>query len=91
MSEGTRERPECENAASLEGILVEIGSQMIDALGVPDHFQRVEVRLLWDNRYRANILVGSRRLSVEIRHIFFVIINGEGIIQDSLPKMERLY
>ena len=71
--------------------LVKIRQQVIDALGEPGDFQRVQVRHLWDNRYRANVLAEFNSLCIEILHSFFVTVDDEGAIVASLPKMKQLY
>lgn len=87
MAAGPRANPADEANVRLERILSKIRSQVVGTLGEQDCFQHIQVRRLWENRYRVNVLAGSSSLCVEILHSFFVISDDEGTILTSLPEM----
>lgn len=91
MAVGTPVNTTDDSAVRLEQVSAKIRKQITDVMGDPHDLRRVQVRLLWDNHYRANVLVGDSPTCVEIRHSFFVTIDGEGTILASIPAMERLY
>ena len=43
-----------------------IGKHVLRALGEPGNLLRVEVRRLWADHYRANVLVGASDVSVKV-------------------------
>jgi hypothetical protein len=51
---------------------------------------RVQVRPLWGNFYRVNVLVEEQTGSVKIPHSFFLEADGDGNIIESTPKIPRL-
>jgi hypothetical protein len=67
-----------------------IGSLVLSVLGEPAGLHRVQVRRLWDDHYRVNVLVGADASSVKIAHSYFLVV-GEGRIVESTPELTRLY
>ena len=76
-----RERETCECRNTL------IGEQVIHRLGQPDGLQRVQVRPLWQDHYRVNVLVGANAASALIAHSYFVEADADGNIIESTPKI----
>ena len=74
-----------------EALTTLIGEQVIQDLGRPGDLLRVQVRPLWANHYRANILVGVGITSARVAHSFFLTVDIDGAIIASSPKMARLY
>ena len=74
-----REMSECRNTL--------IGEQVIHTLGQPDGLQRVQVRPLWEDHYRVNVLVGADAASAMIAHSYFVEADADGNIIESTPKI----
>ena len=70
---------------------LEIGKQVMHALGHPANLYNVQVRPLWKGRYRVNILVGADATSVTCAQSYFVVTDGEGNIILSNPKITRQY
>jgi hypothetical protein len=64
-----------------------IGEQVIKALGHSDHVRTVQVRSLWSQHYRVNVLVGADAASAMIAHSYFVEADLEGNIIESTPKI----
>jgi hypothetical protein len=68
-----------------------IGDKVIHALGKPNGLQRVQVRQLWGECYRVNILIGSDIASAKISNSFFVVVDSEGKIVESTPQITRQF
>jgi hypothetical protein len=68
-----------------------IGEQVIRALGRPGGLQKVQVRPLWEDHYRVNVLVGADAASAKVAHSYFVVADGGGALVASTPQIERLY
>ena len=52
---------------------------------------RVQVRRVWGDNYRVNVLVGPDVVSFAIAHSFFLTADGDGKILSSCPTMARAY
>jgi hypothetical protein len=76
-----REREPCEGRNSL------IGKQVIHTLGRPEGLLGVQVRPLWQDHYRVNVLVGADAASAIIAHSYFVEADVDGNIIESTPKI----
>jgi hypothetical protein len=59
--------------------------QVMQALGELPNLFRLQVRPLWEGRFRANVYVGPDALSSRIVHSFFIITDDEGRIVESRP------
>jgi hypothetical protein len=68
-----------------------IGGHVLHALGEPGGLYQVEVRPLWQDHYRVNVLVGADAASVRVAHSFFLVTGGDGKILTSTPKITRQY
>jgi hypothetical protein len=68
-----------------------IGENVIDALGRPSGLQRVQVRQLWGECYRVNILIGSDVGSAKISKSFFVVVDSQGKIAESTPQITKQF
>jgi hypothetical protein len=68
-----------------------IGEQVIHSLGQPGDLVRVQVRPLWGNHYRVNVLTGADAVSVKIAHSYFLQADGEGKIVTSKPGITKTY
>ncbi len=64
---------------------------VLDMLGEPVDLREVQVRRLWPDRYRVNILVGVDAASVRIAHSFFLEANRDGDIVGSTPGITKQY
>lgn len=67
-----------------------VEEQVIHRLGKPVGVRDVQVRRLWENRYRVNVLVGENAASAKIANSYFVKADGNGNIVNSNPEMTRL-
>lgn len=66
-----------------------IAQQVLDALGQPENLQRVQIRPLWEGRYRVNILVGLDTNSARVASSYFLVVDGKGSIVTSTPSLTR--
>jgi hypothetical protein len=66
-----------------------IGDRVLLALGLPGNLHRVQVRRLWGDRYRVNVLVGEEVGSTRIAHSFFLVADRDGNIVESTPALTR--
>ena len=67
-----------------------IGEQVIHSLGKPDVLHDVQVRRLWEDRYRVNVVIGETA-SPKIANSYFVKTDSGGTIVDSSPKIKKQY
>ncbi len=68
-----------------------IGNFVLTTLGQPGDFQRVQVKQLWDDRFRVNVFVGVDSISAKVAHSFFLTADGAGTILTSTPAIKRHY
>jgi hypothetical protein len=66
-----------------------IADQLVHQLGRPAQLHTVQVRRLWQDYYRVNILVGADVASAKVAHSYFLKVDGDGNIIESTPKIER--
>ena len=74
-----------------EGREVLIGQQVIRALGEPSELLQVQVRELWERRYRLNVFVGPDAVAARVAHSFFLETDDNGNITESTPRITRQY
>jgi hypothetical protein len=82
---GGRENHESEELTAL------IGNHVLHALGLPGDLRRVQIRRLWENRYRVNVLVGIDVTTTKVAHSFFLVTDGEGNVSATSPAITRQY
>jgi hypothetical protein len=68
-----------------------IGERLIHTLGEPGDLIKVQVRPLWENYYRVNVLIGADAASVKVANSFFLQADGEGNIVLSTPTITKQY
>ena len=68
-----------------------IGEQVLHALGEPSDLLKVQARPLWEGTYRVNVFVGVNAASARIANSYFVVVDGDGNILESTPKVQRQY
>jgi hypothetical protein len=68
-----------------------IGEQVIHTLGAPGDLLKVQVRPLWENHYRVNVLIGGDAASARIANSYFVKADSDGNIGSSTPKITKQY
>ena len=75
----------------LEKLRAKIGDQVLHTLGQPGDFQRLQVRRLWKDRYRVNVLLGANFASAKVGYSYFVVADSDGNIIASNPIVTRKY
>ena len=69
----------------------EISKHVFQSLGQPGALQNLQVRHLWNDNYRVNVLVGSDAASANVAHSYFMTVDNDGSIISSSPSISRLY
>jgi hypothetical protein len=64
---------------------------VINLLGQPQDLHQVQVRHLWGDRYRVNVLLGPDSASVKVGHSYFLVADQEGNVLTSTPQIVRQY
>ena len=68
-----------------------IGDHVMRTLGQPSDLHRLQIRRLWKDHYRVNVLVGVDVVSTKVANSYFVVADGDGNIVRSNPKITREY
>jgi hypothetical protein len=68
-----------------------IGQHILHGLGQPGGLHAVQVRWLWGDHFRVNVLVGPDSTSVKVAHSYFLVADDDGRIVASTPTITRLY
>ena len=68
-----------------------IRGQVIRTLGTPGDLFDVQVRQLWDENYRVNVLVGGDATSTRVAHSYFLVVDVAGKILACTPEITRRY
>jgi hypothetical protein len=68
-----------------------IRARVLESLGRPGGLFRVSVAPLWDNNYRVNVMTGADATAVLIPHSYFVVVDDDGNILRSTPRLRREY
>jgi hypothetical protein len=68
-----------------------IREQVIHALGEPMDLRSVQVRKVWNDHYRVNVIVGESAGSVRVAHSYFLVVDSDGRLIGSTPKVTKLY
>jgi hypothetical protein len=74
-----------------EQLTTQIGNHVLHALGQPSALSRVQVRRLWENRYRVNVLVGTDVTTTKIAHSYFLVTDDDGNVKVTTPAITRQY
>ena len=68
-----------------------ISKQVMRTLGQPGDLHSVQVRYLWDDHYRVNVLVGADATSARVANSYYLVADSEGNIIASTPEITRQY
>jgi hypothetical protein len=68
-----------------------IRDQVIHALGKPTDLRDVQVRKVWNDHYRVNVIVGMSAGAVSIAHSYFLVIDSAGSLINVNPKITKQY
>jgi len=78
-------------AGKREALNAIVGEQVLHALGEPAGLLMVQVRPLWERRYRVNVFTGGDAASALVAHSYFVVADGEGNVLEATPTIRRQY
>jgi hypothetical protein len=85
------ERQRQEEVATTERLAALIRQQVLQILGTPPGWHAVQVRPLWGDYFRVNVLTGENITCFTIDHSFFLLTDGEGGVIESSPPMVKRY
>jgi hypothetical protein len=72
-------------------LVVRIRQQVLQRIGTPAGWHAIQVRPLWGDRFRVNVLVGESITSFTICHSFFLLTDGQGRVVEASPEMVKRY
>jgi hypothetical protein len=52
---------------------------------------QIQVRRLWEDHYRVNVLTGETSTLAKVAHSYFLVADGKGKVVASTPKLTRRY
>jgi hypothetical protein len=68
-----------------------IREQVIHALGTPNDLRNVQVRKVWDDHYRVNVIVGGNAGAVRVANSYFLVIGSDGSLVTATPRITKQY
>jgi len=68
-----------------------LGVRVLQALGQPPGWHRVQVRRLGQETFRVNVFVGADAATAKIAHSYFLVADGAGNITEASPTVLRRY
>jgi hypothetical protein len=68
-----------------------ISKHVLHTLGQPANLQGVQVRPVWKDHYRVNVLVGLDPASLKVAHSYFLVADPDGNIVACTPRMTKVY
>lgn len=72
-------------------LIAMIGKFVLGTLGQPGDLHRVQVRHLWGDHYRVNVLVGADAACAKVAHSYFLEVDHDGKIIASSPEITGKY
>jgi hypothetical protein len=69
----------------------QIREQVMQALGRPTDLRNVQVRKVWKDHYRVNVIVGDNAGSVRVANSYFLEIDSDGSLIVATPKITKQY
>jgi len=68
-----------------------IGGHVMHTLGQPGDLHGVQIRRLWKDHYRVNVLIGVDAASAKVAHSYFLVADSDGNILAATPTITRKY
>lgn len=68
-----------------------IERNVIRGLGQPRDLHKVQVRQVWQDHYRVNVLIGTDAACVRVAHSYFLVADGDGNIVAATPEIAKQY
>jgi hypothetical protein len=72
-------------------VTTRLAQGVLRRLGEPAGLLSVQVRLLWEGRYRVNVLVGPDVSSARVAHSYFLSADGDGNVVTCVPEITKCY
>jgi hypothetical protein len=91
MPAAQQEQPPHADNQGRQRLSAAIGKHVLRTLGQPADLREVQVRPLWEDHYRVNVLVGVDAASARVAHSYFVQADGDGNVLAATPKITNLY
>jgi hypothetical protein len=88
--EREKQHSELKDQEDRERVVV-VHRHVMETLGTPAELQRVQVRRLWEDRYRVNVYVGKDIACARIANSFFLVTDKDGHIVDASPPLAKVY
>jgi hypothetical protein len=86
-----QEQPAHGDTQGRQRLSAAIGKHVLRTLGQPSDLREVQVRGLWKDHYRVNVMVGVDAVSARVAHSYFVETDGDGNVLAATPKITNLY
>lgn len=80
-----------EESATLIDPAASVRNHLLVMLGRPKDLFRINVVRLWQNTYRANVLVGKSITEARCAHSYFLTTTDCGKILTSVPNLANVY
>jgi hypothetical protein len=68
-----------------------IGERVLHTLGEPVGLYQMQVRHLWGDRFRVNVLIGADASNAKVAHSYFLVADNAGHIVAATPKITKCY
>jgi hypothetical protein len=65
--------------------------RVMHVLGLPTELLKVQVKPLWGDYYRVNVLVGPDAASAKVAHSYFLMADADANIITCTPKITKVY
>ena len=86
--EGSRTEPE---GLTPDSLRARIRVQVLGTLGQPENLREVQVRPLWGQHYRVNVMVGGDVTAMTVAHSYFLEADATGNVVTATPALTRHY
>jgi hypothetical protein len=85
------EQPKEMEPQKREALKERIRKHVILTLGKPLDLLKVQVRPIWTDRFRVNVVVGANAGSTKITNSYFIVVDANGSVISSTPKITKQY
>ena len=68
-----------------------IREQVIHALGTPTDLRNVQVRKVWKDHFRVNVIVGENAGAVRVANSYFLVVDSGGGLVTATPRITKQY
>jgi hypothetical protein len=68
-----------------------VREHVLSELGEPRDLRRLQIRWLWEDHYRVNVIVGTDLVTAKVAHSYFVVADSDGKVLTVAPAITRTY